>query len=101
MKKKYKISKAKYNICFWPIMVCVSDRRKATEARRWNHEHAQIEVKSIKNMTEVAAHFAGLAEAQEECITWDIQHFGGDSQAAKQGREIKAFYLSIAKVVME
>lgn len=51
-----KISKAKYNLCFWPISVFVSDRFKAAQATSWNREHATIEVKPpCKNMSEVIA----------------------------------------------
>lgn len=37
-------STAKYNICFWPIMVTVNSREKRMEARAHNAAHAQIEV---------------------------------------------------------
>ena len=61
--KAGKISKAKYNLCFWPIISTVSDRFKSAEVRAWNKEHAQIEVKTIKNMAEVAAYFQAMAKA--------------------------------------
>lgn len=65
--KTGKVSKSKYNLCFWPIMVCVSDRFKATEARTWNKEHAQIEVKPVtakdlKYGAEIAAYFQAQAD---------------------------------------
>ena len=63
--KTGKISKAKYSTCFWPIMVFTTDRFKAAEAHEWNAAHAQIEVKAIKNMAEVASYFSGKAEALE------------------------------------
>ena len=66
--KAGKISKAKYNLCFWPIVSVVSDRWKAAEANAWNKEHAQIEVKTIKNMTEVAAYFQAKADELEDPI---------------------------------
>lgn len=54
--KAGKISTAKYNICFWPITAFVSDRAKTAKARRWNREHAAIEVKEpLKDMGAVAA----------------------------------------------
>lgn len=97
--KAGKISKAKYNICFWPISVCVSDRSKAAEARRWNRDHAQIEVKAIQNMAEVVAHFEGLAEVEEERISWEIRHFGDEHPEVARLRETKAHYLAVAKAV--
>lgn len=40
--KAGKISKAKYSLCFWPIVSVVSDRWKTAEANAWNKAHAQI-----------------------------------------------------------
>lgn len=51
--KTGKISKSTRNICFWPIMVCVSNYSKKMEARAWNEKNATIEVVKIKNMDEV------------------------------------------------
>lgn len=95
--KTGKVSTAKRNICFWPICVCVSDRFKSAEARRWNRDHAQIEVKVIQNMAGVAAHFEGLAEVEDERITWEARHFGEDHPEVARLRETKAHYLAVAK----
>lgn len=95
--KTGRISKAKYNLCFWPLSPVVSDRFKTFEARAWNAEHAQIEVKEIKNMAEVAAYFEAKAAEVEERIAWDIRHFGEDCPSVKSGQAHKAFYLSVAK----
>lgn len=95
--KTGKVSKAKHNICFWPIGIFVSDRFKAAEARSWNREHAQIEVKTIQNMVEVAAHFEGLAEVVEERIIWEVRHFGENHPEVARLRETKAHYLAVAK----
>lgn len=81
--KTGKISKAKYNICFWPICSCVSDRYKTAEANAWNKEHAQIEVKAIKNMAEVAAHFqaeADIAKARAVNPLYCGGHVANDEQ---------------------
>lgn len=96
--KKGKISKAKHNICFWPIGIFVNNRFKAAEASTWNREHAQIEVKVIQNMAEVAAHFEGLAEVEDERIAWEIRHFGEDHPEVARLRETKAHYLAVARV---
>lgn len=49
--KAGKISTAKYNLCFWPILTFVSDQAKTVKAHQWNREHATIEVKEpLKDM---------------------------------------------------
>ena len=97
--KAGKVSVAKHNLCFWPIGVFVSDRCKRAEAVRWNREHAQIEVKKIKNVAEVVAFFEGQAEVMDERISWDVRRFGGDHPDVKRERETKAHYLAVAEAV--
>lgn len=97
--KAGKISVAKHNICFWPISVFVSDRCKAAEADRWNKANAQIEVKAIKNMAEVVAHFEAKAEGLRETIRREEWDFGEDSEVVKKDRGIMAHYLAVAEAV--
>ena len=97
--KAGKISVAKHNICFWPISVFVSDRCKAAEADRWNKANAQIEVKAIKNMAEVVAHFEAKAEGLRETIRREEWDFGEDSEVVKNDRRIMAHYLAVAEAV--
>ena len=97
--KAGKISVAKRNICFWPIGVFVSDRCKAAEADRWNKANAQIEVKAIKDVSGVVAHFRGLAETQGDRIRWTERHFGEDHPEALQLREMGAHFLAVADAV--
>lgn len=99
--KTGKISKAKYNLCFWPIISVVSDRFKSAEARAWNKEHAQIEVKTIKNMAEVAAYFQAKADELTEYIRRATYDFGEDSESVVLNKEIRAHYWGVAKSVME
>lgn len=94
--KTGKISKAKHNICFWPIGIFVSDRCKAAEAHRWNEKHAQIEVKSIKNMAEVVAHFEKEAEDLTEHIRRATYDFGEDSPHVVEQKAIQAHYRAVA-----
>lgn len=97
--KAGKISVAKRNICFWPIGVFVSDRCKAAEADRWNKANAQIEVKAIKNMAEIVAHFEAKAEGLRETIRREEWDFGEDSEVVKKDRRIMAHYLAVAEAV--
>jgi len=97
--KRGKISTAKYRICFWPIFLSINDRVKAAEARAWNKEHAQIEVTSIENMSEVAAHFQALAERIEQSIrraSWD---FGEDSETVQKYKAMQEHYMATAQAV--
>lgn len=97
--KKGKVSVAKHNICFWPISVYVSDREKRAAANEWNRENAKIEVKSVPDMSEVAAHFEDRAsdcERARERMTWD---FGEDCETVKKYAGYRDFYLSVAAAI--
>lgn len=98
--KTGKISKAKYNLCFWPISVFVSDHFKAAEARAWNKEHAQIEVKSIKNMAEVAAYFQAKADELNDVIRVLTYNFGDDHAEVVRNKELQDHFAAVAKAVM-
>lgn len=98
--KAGKISKAKYSLCFWPIAVFVSDRCKAAEADHWNKANAKIEVKEIKNMGEVAAHFQAEADGLNDNIRWTVYNFGEDHQEVAQLKALQAHYEAVAKSVM-
>lgn len=60
LQKNGKLSTARHNICFWPIMVCVNDRYKAAEAREWNNAHAEIEVVTDVPQVHIAEYFLKL-----------------------------------------
>lgn len=98
--KTGKISKAKYNLCFWPIVSVVSDRWKAAEANAWNKEHAQIEVKKIKNMTEVAAYFQAKADELDDPIRYLTYSIGEDHPEVIRNKALQNHFATIAKAVM-
>ena len=95
--KAGKISTAKYSLCFWPISVFISNRAKAAEARQWNREHAEIAVREITNMREVARYFMDKADLLRGQIEREIWDFGEDSQCVKTDREILAHYEEAAR----
>lgn len=97
--KTGKLSVAKHNICFWPISVFVSDRFKAAEAMRWNKDHAQIEVKKIKNVSEIAARFRAKAEDLAPHIKRKSWDFGPDCAEVHRLEGLKAHYLAVAEAV--
>ena len=99
--RKGKISTAKYNLCFWPISVFVSDTAKRAAACRWNREHAEIEVKAVQDMGEVAAYFQAEADGLGEQLRRVVWNFGEDHPEAVQLRESIAHYEAVARSVME
>lgn len=94
--KAGKISEAKYSACFWPIMVFVSDRVKAAQACAWNKDHAEIEVKSVKDLSEVIAYFQEKADNLRACINREVWDFGEDAECVKKDRAILAHYEAVA-----
>lgn len=98
--KAGKISKAKYNLCFWPIISTVSDRFKSAEARAWNKEHAQIEVKIIKNMAEVAAYFQAKADELDDPVRYLTYNFGEDHPEVIRNKTLRDHFADLAKSVM-
>lgn len=95
--RKGKISTAKYNSCFWPIGVFINDRAKAAEARRWNKEHAQIEVTSVSDMAEVKAYFQAKAEKLKADVQQEARVFGEGSECVEQGKVIMAHYEAVIR----
>lgn len=99
--KKGKISVAKYNICFWPIHVCVSDRIKRAEANEWNREHAEIEIVDGIDRTEIANHFREEADSMIPALKRIYWDFGEESDYYKKQKSIQAHYLSVADSILK
>lgn len=93
--KAGKISTAKYSHCFWPIGIFVSDRVKAAQARAWNKDHAEIEVKSVKDLSEVIAYFQERAESTRSYLKREVWDFGEESEVVKKDRAILAHYEAV------
>lgn len=97
--KRGKISKAERNICFWPISVFLNDRFKTAQAKIWNAEHAEIEKKSVADMSEVIEHFTKLkigAEAAAERAAWD---FGEGSKEHLRNKNLAAHYAGVVSYI--
>lgn len=94
--KKGKISKAKRNLCFWPIGVFVNDPWKRAAAKEWNREHATIEVKDGIDRAEVKAHFAEEAESLEEQIRRMSWTWGTDHPETIRNKELQEHYKTVA-----
>lgn len=76
--KSGKLSSAKYATAFWPLKAYVSNRVKAAQARIWNKEHAQIEVRTDIDQSFVAEWFRKAADDLSVTIEWNKLHFGED-----------------------
>ena len=97
--KAGKISKAKYSICFWPIMVTVNGP-KYYDAKRWNADHAQIEVMpNLANMSEVAGYFQDKAASMVDQIQRQAWSLGDDHPSVQRNREIMRYYEAVAAAV--
>ena len=94
-----KISKAKYNLCSWPIGVFVSDRAKRKEALVWNTERAKVEIKTVSNTEEIAAYFQAKAEGMSEDIRRRIYDWGEEHPEVQKQKEIRAHYAAVAQRV--
>ena len=93
--KTGKISKAKHNTCFWPIGIFISDYFKRSEAQKWNEKYAQIEVKSVKSMEEVAGFFRFKAEEAGKHIQRMIFDWGEDHPEVQKYKDIRDHYLNV------
>ena len=94
--KTGKISKTRYNICFWPLHSVVSDHFKTAQANAWNSEFAAIEVVSIPNTQEVKAHFQEQADAEEERLRDYSRRWPEDHPTISLYQAIKAHRQSVA-----
>lgn len=93
--KKGKISNAKYNLCFWPIMITTNNRTKRIEARNWNNQYAEIHVKHGICQDEVAERFRAEAEQMGVQIKYDKYNYGEDSSIVKDKIEVCDFYKKV------
>jgi hypothetical protein len=98
--KKGKISTAKYNIGFWPIMITTNSWEKRIEARSWNSEHAEIEVKRDIDRSEIAKHFQEEAENMDSEIKRIAWNFGEDNPQVLKNKAIKEHYNSVSNRIL-
>lgn len=99
--KKGKISTAKYNTCFWPIMITTNSREKRAMAKAWNAEHAEIEVKTGIDISEIAKFFADNATRLDKAIKNLVWDWGEESDVVKKQVKIRDHYESVAKRIVE
>lgn len=93
---KGKISTAKYRIGFWPIIVTTNSRQKRAEAMTWNEEHAQIEVVTINDTSEVEAFFRSKAADLAETHHDYALRFGEESEDAQRCKALMEHCIAVA-----
>lgn len=97
--KAGKISTAKYRICYWPIAVFGGGYARRIEARNWNKEHAEIEVKQIGNMEEVIAYFQDQAFQARKEFDRLTKTYGQES--AKHSLELAEHFEKVISEIRE
>lgn len=90
--KRGKISTAKYNLAFWPLVSFCSDRSKNYAANEHNKANATIEVVFDIDRSEVIAHFTEEAANHDETARTYAMRFGEECETAKKAQEIASFY---------
>lgn len=98
--KRGKISKAKYNICFWPISISTNSFETRVTAKAWNEEHATIEVKTDINRSEIAEYFQVKAEDMDEQIEYYTRIFGETSETTVESKRIKSHFENVANMIL-
>lgn len=77
----------------------MANEKKAAEARRWNADHAKIEVEEIENMEEVVGYFQKKADDLRAYIKREVWDFGEDAECVKKDRAILAHYEAVASKI--
>lgn len=93
--KAGKISTAKYRICFWPLTAVGGSQIRRMEARRWNDEHAAIEVKQIGNMEGAIAYFREAADRAKESLQKTARLYGEADLSTEHDRALAAHYEAV------
>lgn len=100
--KAGKISAAKYSLTFWPLKCFVSGWEKRTAGNAWNAEHAEIELASVADVSEIVAYFREKAESSREQADREARDFGRDSEnVAALRRYAEEYEATAARIISE
>lgn len=94
-----RLSTAKHNIAFWPLISFCSDRMKNAVAWEWNRDNASIEVIDSIDRSAVRDHFLEKAAnmvAGLERKAWD---WGKHSAVYLHDDKIRRHYLKVAESI--
>lgn len=97
LRRDGKISANKYKTAFWPLGAWTNDKWKNAEARKWNAEHAEIEVIPFEKRDGAREYFAEKADELGESIKLDVWK-GWDENCdwIVKNKKAKSFYESVA-----
>lgn len=90
-----RLSTAKYNVSFWPLISCCSDRMKNAVSWEWNRDHAEIEVIDTVDRTEVRAYFAEKAANLAAWLDKKKWDWGKHSSMYINDDKIRRHYLRV------
>lgn len=95
--KAGKLSTRSDSTHFWPLKNFHSSREYCAKADAWNAEHAQIAPATVKDLSQIAAHFqqeADAAKKNAERLTWNC---GEDHPEIQKSLTRQTFYESVVK----
>ena len=93
--KAGKLSTSKYNTHFWPLRTFSNNREYTAKADAWNAEHAQIAPATVKDLSQIAAHFQQKAEGAKKYADHYAWDWGEDHPEVQRGRACQALYESV------
>lgn len=93
--KNGNISTAKYNLAFWPLSACTSNREKNAECRTWNKEHATIEVIYNIDNSQVIEYFKNEVKINKGQADHNAMYYGEESSCTKLSRSIYNLYIEV------
>lgn len=89
------LSRAKGTTSFWPLCAFVSSAEKRYAARKWNAEHAVIEVREDVSTEFVREFFIEKASCMDERIGWD-RRIGHSEKVIADEEKMRDFYQAVA-----
>ena len=81
----------------WPIAIFTNSWVTRNEARRWNEEHAEIEVVTDMDTSALAEHFMGLAKELDPYIEREAWDWGENHPDVLRHKEARKFWASVAE----
>ena len=93
--KAGKLSTRSDSTHFWPLKNFHSSREYCAKADAWNAEHAQITPATVKDLSQIAAHFQQEADAAKKNADWLTWNCGEDHPEIQKSLTLQAFYESV------
>lgn len=97
--KSGKISTALRTLCFWPISIHTTDRKKRVEGNAWNKKHAEIEIINTIPHKEVADYFQKKGDDMYPLLKREMWDWGEDHPSYLKDKKIQDFYFEKASEI--